>query len=502
MDLIRFYWSLFYKTLGKLRFLLLLTLSLTVLSGAIHPSQAKTESAIKCERLEFNLGDMGPSVSIEHNQFMALTKALRATLAGNLATVFRSEWKTKLTVQESNTLVYEIAKSYLDPENFAKVMDGLNVQQDSFVRKVHKRLFELRDVSSKIFTVRDSPPPKGVTDTTFTYYTRSIKNADGNGEGKHQVRVRSYMRVVKTKDLGTLPIGQKIDGFSADGLPFLLIKEGDDLFTLGHPEGLRETLTLAEIKKRFHKSIIFYAPHGKKFKLEIKTALLDDISDAAYPTLGGPHMVQKLDLSLTPKQVSELFAPIESSNDVEKQKISNQRIDQLADFLKKSQPDQTSRIEAVLNVLRVGVNKDPNYLNIEGATLYHRSAFESSLGFQLTVDRSQSVLVGPQMYSDKQLRTPMDLMVSGQVRMASANAARHVELKFPVHAVKSLLGIHLSDPASEAQIPQTEVSPELLKVLQIYAPSAVPQHPGKFHFLQSNGLDLPSDSDIDFIVGD
>jgi hypothetical protein len=490
------------KMLSKFLVPIIIIFNLTISYDIVKPTEIKAASAGTCENLQIEFGEAAASVPLTHDRFMALTRALRATLAGKLATVFRSEWKAKLTVSESNTLIYEIAKSYLDVETFNKIMDGLDINKDTFVRNVHKRLFEIKDVASPIFTVRDPAPPKGASDTTFTYYTRAIKDLDGNGEGKHQIRVRSYMRIISTKSLEKMPIGHKVEAYDSDGKAYLLFKESADTFSTGAPGGLREVLTLAEMKQRYPDNIILYAPHGKNFKLEVKSSLLDQISGKLYPSLGGPHMVQKLDVSLSPQQVKELFGALDNLNENQKKAISNSRIDQLEETLKRVQPNQHPRIEAVLNVLRSGVADDPDYLHVEGATLYHRSAFESSLGFQLTVDRAQEVFMGSQMYVGDQLKSPMVLMSSGLALAASENAARHVELKFPVYAVKSLLGIELSDPESALLIPSTEVSPELGNSLGIYAQRAEPANPGKFHFLQNHGIAKFGHYDIDLIVGD
>jgi hypothetical protein len=337
------------------------------------------------------------SISISHERFEELTAALRATINGNLATVFRSEWKTKLTMESSNSLIDGFARLFLSPETLQAALNGLDLHTESFTRSIHSKLFAIKqnkDSQSLLadrLTVRDAPPPEGTTDTTFTFYLRPLKDKDGNGEGKHQVRIRNYVRLVRVAQLKQLAIDDSIHGFSSDGQPISIKKLSEQHYVIGSPNEISVPLTLNEIKETFGSELRFFAPHGGKYKMEIKTALLDKISNHKYTQLGGFHMVQKLDVSLTPAQTEKLFAPMNASNPAQRRSESNSRTDELQMELINRTPENKHRIIAVLNVLREGIKHDENFLSIEGATLYHRSAFESDLGFQLTVDRRQKV---------------------------------------------------------------------------------------------------------------
>ncbi len=439
------------------------------------------------------------SISISHERFEKLTAALRATISGNLATVFRSEWKTKLTIESSNLLIDGFARLFLSPETLQTVLNGLDLHKESFTRSIHSKLFSLKKnkdqeaLLADHLTVRDAPPPEGTTDTTFTFYLRPLKDTDGNGEGKHQVRIRNYVRIVKLAQIKKLAIDESIQGFSSDGQPISIKKISDDHFLIGNPLEPSAPLTLDEIKETFGSELRFFAPHGGKYKLEIKTALLDKISDQKYAQLGGFHMVQKLDVSLTPAQTEKLFAPMKSGSLSQRRAEANKRVDELQTELINKTPANKDRITAVLNVLREGIKHDENFLSIEGATLYHRSAFESDLGFQLTVDRRQKVFhseiyAANQSTGEERLRSPMDIMGGSAFLAAGRNAARHVELKLPFYAVQKLLGLTFSAPETIEGIQVGSVNPKLEEAVALYsAYVSNASHRGKFKFLLEHG---------------
>ena len=83
-------------------------------------------------------------IEVKEQRFKSLLDNLRATLSGNLATVWRSEWKTKLTVKRSNEYVFNLVKQNLSTTTAEKVLKGLNPYNEGFTRQVHQRMFELQ----------------------------------------------------------------------------------------------------------------------------------------------------------------------------------------------------------------------------------------------------------------------------------------------------------------------------------------------------------------------
>jgi hypothetical protein len=484
---------------------LLLLISLTVLFGFFSTAVNAGESKSCSEFLLYSRFDKKSSAAllIESEQFEILTNRLRATLSGKLATVFRSEWKTKLSVAESNELVSEFIQSFLTPNARDKVLADLGVKMTSFTRMIHKRLFELKGQDGdggQHLDVRDAPPPPGTLDTTFTFYLKSIKNNSPKGEGKHQVRIRNYVRLINVKELSNLKDGQTIEGFLADGNKFTIEKLAKDSFQVGNPSGAIQILNLGQLKESYGTEIKIFAPHGGKYKLEVKTSLLDKISSVQFEKMGGYHMVQKLDVSLTPLQMAKLFGPLTNKTELGRRSESIERIEQLKTQLIQKNPEGEQRIIAIFEVLREGVLAHSEYLQIEGATWYHRSAFESDLGFQLTVDRRQGV-THDEVYFEmsdpgnkvpkKTLLNPMEIMAKAHFLYAESSAARHVELKLPFFAVRDLLGLEFSSPETVAHI-QTQPSNQGLlgavKIYNRYVKSS--DHPGKFQYLISNGQNI------------
>lgn len=440
-------------------------------------------------------------ILIQHDRFEELVLALRKTLSGNLATVFRSEWKTKLTVSEANEFMDEMAKTLLDPETYQEVRKGLNKSKESFTRNLHARIAKrIQDQGpdselkkSLMLSVRDTPPPPATTDTTFTFYLRSILDATGQGEGKHQVRIRNYVRLIDLNQINSIAIGEQINGFNPEGLPWSIQRVDEEHFQITNGKQTAPFQTQAELKAEYGSQISVFAPHGGKYKLEVKSALLDKIGEGNFPVLGGHHMVQKLDVSLSPQQVQSLYAPLEGTTTHAQKEESLSRVDRLEKELNAKNPAQTDRTKAVLDILREGIKNDTFFLAMEGATLYHRSAFESPLGFQLTVDRRQKVFA-QNLYTEtdgenpSRLRSPMEIMKTKAYLSARADAARHVELKLPFYAVEKIFGMDYSSPQSIEGIPTKPVMDRLTDAVAIYAQFVKnAYHKGKFNFLLQNG---------------
>jgi hypothetical protein len=416
-------------------------------------------------------------------------KQLRATLTGKLATVWRSEWKTKLAVKESNHYVLNLVNKFLSPETQKFVLDGLNMNSDGFTREIHARLWDLQQKNQlrpgDELAVRDSPPPQGARDTTFTFYTKPISSSQG--DGKHQVRLRTYLREIKPSKIA---IGANVQGFDMQGNLVTVSRIDQTLVRVTKEQGgvitTDQTLTLQQLYKQGGTSVHLFAPHGKTFKLEIKTALNDEISGQELPLLAGKHMVQKLDVALTPSQVARLFAPLKGTTNKEKYQESLLRVNELSKELIEITPDNKPRIEAVFEVLREGL-ANSDFLKIEGATAYHRTAFETTTGLQTTIDRDQGVYVG-NMYTTEALKSPIYMVQYNEFIKTKLRDARHVELKVPVTSMANTVGITFADPASAPQ-PQNPQNDERIKQMAAIYHQFVKNafHSGKFNYIRENG---------------
>lgn len=428
-------------------------------------------------------------VSVEENRYVTLLKKLRATLTGKLATVWRSEWKTKLSVQRSNEYVFKLVKQNLSPETLAKVLNGLDAKSEGFTRQIHQRMYELQakgetNANDKL-TVRDAPPPEGATDSTFTYYTKPL--VDAEGMAKHQPRIRTYLREVNFDKMAT---DVPVLGSLADGSKVSITKKHDGVFDL-NVNGESKVLTLADMQTRFGSNFKMFAPHGKSYKLEIKSALDDMIQSPKYKNLNGNHNVQKLDVTLSQSQVDMLFAPFKSKTEAGRQKESKARLAKLTQEIVAKDPALEARANAIFAVLIEGINGNANFLQIEGATAYHRSAFESTTGFQTTIDRNQGVYLG-NMYSAKGLKDPTFVLKNNNRLVTGDIDARHVELKLPINLVVDVMGVKFSDAESATLVQHQPFDrPVIENVVKLYNGFVTSiLHPGKFNYLRASAAEL------------
>lgn len=444
--------------------------------------------------VELFSGKKAPQVRIvdkvqAKDRFVILLNNLRATLSGKLATVWRSEWKAKLSIQRSNEYVYNLVKLNLSEKTAAFVLKDLNPKAEGFTRQVHQRMHEIQtkgltNAQDKL-TVRDAPPPEGATDSTFTYYTKPI--IDAAGTGKHQPRIRTYLREV---NFVKMAVDVQVTGSLADGSKVILTKKHDGAFDL-NVNGESKVLTQAQMQIRFGQTFKMFAPHGKSYKLEIKTALDDMIQSPKYTNLNGNHNVQKLDVSLSQSQVDMLFAPLKATT-VERQKAESlARLEKITQQITAKDPAAEARTKAIFAVLAEGVNGNPQFLKIEGATAYHRSAFESTSGFQTTVDRNQGVYLG-NMYSSQKLKDPT-VVLRQNSRLATGDSdARHVELKLPINLVVDVMGVKFSDPKSAGLVQHQPFDKVILhSVVGLYNGYVTNvSHPGKFNYLRASATEL------------
>lgn len=430
-------------------------------------------------------------IEVKDNRYVSLLKNLRATLSGKLATVWRSEWKTKLSVIRSNEYVYELIKINLSNETLNRVVTGLNYRSEGFTRQVHQRMFELQDKgltnSNDKLTVRDAPPPEGATDSTFTYYTKPL--IDSSGNAKHQPRIRTYLREV---NFAQMAVEVPVKGSLANGSKISITKKQDGVFDLT-VNGESKILTAAQIYNRFGETFKMFAPHGKSYKLEIKSALDDVIRSPKYTNLNGNHNVQKLDITLSQTQVDMLFAPLKAKTEAARQAESNNRLEKMTKEIVEKDSSLEPRAKAIFAVLAEGIRGNPQFLQIEGATAYHRSAFESTSGFQTTIDRSQGVYLG-NMYSTKGLKDPTTVLKVNERLVTGENDARHVELKLPINLVVDVMGVKFSDKESKDLVKSQPFDSLLIEnVVALYNGFVTNiNHPGKFNYLKASASELIS----------
>lgn len=434
------------------------------------------------------------AVEISKKKFDSLLSDLRATLSGNLATVWRSEWKTKLSVAKSNQYIYNILNENMSKQTFDYLITDVSINDEGFVRTVHARLYQLQK-EGKLkpedqITVRDAPPPSGVIDTTFTSYLKAMFNAEKTT--KHQVRIRTYVRSVQ---FSKMKMNEPVAGFIND-IPVKFTKLSEDQFEVLLKNKVFH-YSQYELTTKYGTHFSFTAPHGQKFKLEIKSALEDQINSPYFEMLNGDHTVQKLDVALSNSQMQKLFDPLQSRKKVDRMIESLERVNQVEAELAKQSPEKIERTHSVLNVLRAGIKKNSKFLEIIGATHYHRSAFETSSGLQTTVDRSQGVYVGS-MYNKKGIKSPAQVITENIKMLPSKVDDRHVELKAAINQVLGTMGIIFSDPEAAKMIKQVPYDADATKrvISQYNKFTHNEKHPGKFNYIRTHATDLGTAEDL------
>jgi hypothetical protein len=430
-------------------------------------------------------------VVVKDQKYNSLLNNLRSTLTGKLATVWRSEWKTKLSIYRSNQYVFNLLNQNLSAQTLQAVLKDINPKSEGFVRQVHQRMYDLQKkgltTPEDKLSVRDAPPPTGATDSTFTYYTKPI--VDAKGKAKHQPRIRTYLREVEFQKMS---IDEAVTGSMADSSIVIFTRRGEDRFEL-NVNGESQFFNQAQLSSRFGKSFKMFAPHGKSYKLEIKSALEDMIVSTQYQNLNGNHTVQKLDVTLTQAQVDFLFAPLNGKFRKAQIEESQNRIETIIQQLITKDSNNEPRIRAIFDVMLEGVSGNSKFLEIEGATAYHRSAFESTTGFQTTVDRNQGVYLGD-MYSPTGLKNPVTVLKSNFRLATGEEDARHVELKMPINILVDALGVNFADPASRQLVQHSPFDFAVIdNVAKLYNRFVTDvNHPGKFNYLRVSAAELIS----------
>ena len=468
-----------------------LFISFAILSGLSWGAIGKATSFACQDFINGSDEASSENVTISRTEYTRLLGALRATIDGNLATVWRSEWKAKLSAPQATQYVESMLQHFLSKKTFNEHFADLNSLQPDFMATVLRRLFELRKtghlLAEDTLFSRDPPPPTGVKDTTFTYYTKAM----GSGEGKHQIRVRTYMRrIVAPEKLEIDAIVHVIDPKTRQALSFKRINENQVAIKLG------ESVEVLEMRNfiLLYASKSYFSPIGANFKLEVKSALTDQIQRQNFPVLGGPHMVEKLDIPMTDLQFKKLFAQARVGSAERARAISLSRLEALRiDLLQEPLQGhvKAGRVAAIIEVLTRAVNADPYFLNLVGATHYQRFSLEGSSGLQTTADCEQSVFLG--MYGENgQLRTPSQVIAESEEYVPFVEDAWHVELKFPVYAVQAVNGLEYSDPMAAALVPHPVFnSSDYFNAARIYSGFVnSDEHRGKFRFLQNFGTKI------------
>ena len=200
-------------------------------------------------------------------------------------------------------------------------------------------------------------------------------------------------------------------------------------------------------------------------------------------------MVQKLDVALTLDQVTSLFAPLRSSGPATKTRESLTRVNALVRDLVRKNPENQARIEAVFKVIKQGIAGNPDFLTIEGATAYHRTAFETTTGLQTTVDRDQGVYSGNMYQANGSLKDPILTTKTNTIFRPESNDSRHVELKVPVTSMANTAGITFADPLNAPKPQDSGNDDKIKQILSVYHRFVRNnRHAGKFNYLRENGV--------------
>jgi hypothetical protein len=332
--------------------------------------------------------------------------------------------------------------------------------------KEYKTAKSFQDYLKKKFgsplKLRDPPPPAGAKDSTFTYYTKTLVDPKG---GKHQFRVRTYVRSIDPLEMKP---GVIVEAYNNQG-KFLFEKLPDGHFkaTLNDKEfGIYKNAK--DFKAAFNDNLQFYAPHGKKFKLEVKSRSSDAVDIDDYEELSGQVFVQKFSIDLSEKEVFAIFN-------------STQPLEEIKAVAKANPKNSPERVDAIFDLFSDAQKLDPDFRTLSGSTEYKRYAFSvsvpdqvggSTVPLQTTMDYDMGIR---SVYSsDGSLLTPMETMkgTSNLKTPADANLETfHIELKSP----KDLVERSATNPE--------EVSVETLQAMENFVRGNTITNRGKFHHI-------------------
>ena len=429
-------------------------------------------SPVACDILLKNILEQEKNISISENQFLKYYNNLNRTLSGNLATVFRSEWKAKEDAAGAASYLDELI-DYFSPEVKAQLKKKPTDGEDFFQDVVSA----IKDRPDRSVGMRDPPPPKGSFDRTFTYYTKSIGDKSG---GKHQVRLRRYLRTI---DLDKIEKDTPVRGI-LDGQVHEIQKIGKDKYKLKVGKKIDLTnnqmletsedlvLTKQELESRYGSPAILYSyPHAKKYKLEVKSRPHDSIGLDGHEKLQGQNYVQKLSVNLSDEQAQMLFGTANRSENLLDQ------IRQLEESVLTDPKNEKERTQAVFDVLRLGAEKDSNFLKTRGSTEYKRYAFEVLLpdkidGKPVKIQTTFDTNMGTRNNYDTNgdFLSPIEsIRLNSLLSPKSAEEVFHIELKIP----KALI----------ERVEQGGGSEQLKEILRIFNSYRV-TNKGKFNHIQ------------------
>jgi hypothetical protein len=409
--------------------------------------------------------------------------SIRKTLSGNLSTVERLENKWKATYRNAHNYLSKVISSQ---DNLAKIPRNVRNPIKSF----QKLVGDVRKGKYKNIGSRDPPPPPGAQDHTFTYYTKAIKDVRG---AKHQFRVRSYVREINYKDM---KMNVPILGYDEVGNIVELTRIPYGQSTRLQIRYMKKTHNgLEEVKKLSHLSrkevttqlggryppTLYAYPHGKGFKLEVKSKLPDTIEGDIFPNLNGQNFVQKLDLPLTWDELKILFG------ERRKGKYYQQQIESIKEQVRKRAVQKypevgNERVDAFFKLYQDALSREPNFHTLAGATEYQRFAFEinvpdkvagKGIKLQTTFDYNQ----GARFVYNKQgkLLNPLETFDTQTKLPNTTVEPLHVEFKAPKVLVE------------KAAVNPESVSEELGTIMRIFndsKPNNISR--GKFNFIMGD----------------
>jgi len=418
------------------------------------------------------------NVQITTPKFTEYYDDLNDTLSGNLATVFRSEWKAKED--------YDLGSKYL--ADFLNVFGGESLVKEfshlrgkEFIDRTVDRLREIKKIGK--VAMRDPPAPIGSNDRTFTYYTKAL--TDGTG-AKHQVRLRTYLREIEPDKM---EIGISIPGYlndkyievtktGANQYKFIMASSFNPETKVYSSDMVEQAVSIEELKKRVNNKLTFYAyPHAKNFKLEIKTRPHDEVDNSIFQKLLGKNYVQKLSVDISPKDIYLLF----KDNKIINQSAMRIKLDQLKDRAGRNPKNAVDRTNAIFNLLIDANELDPDFFVAQGATEYKRHAFELELpdqldGVPVRIQTTFDFDMGVRQNYDNSgnFLDPIDSLQNPLLKPKSEQEQLHIELKIPKVLVEKTV--------------KEKVSASLTSILKIFNSHQV-TNKGKFKHI-SNQADI------------
>lgn len=412
-------------------------------------------------------------VLMSTSEYQHYYQEINKTLSGNLSTVHRMENKWKTDFESGEEYLQKIIRQTSD-SSFSKSTDNSLSSLEELVDRIRNNEFDG-------IAMRDPPPPKGASDKTFTYYTKPILGENG---GKHQFRIRTYVREIDLSKIesevvkGIMPngeIAQIVKVGDRYSLSFLKKEAGSEvvtrqLFDLDEQAIIKELGGLDPPK-------LYAYPHGKGFKLEVKSRLPDEITSGTFENLNGKTFVQKLDLPMTMDDINFLFS--KQGDFLVKLQQLKERI--LPNAIKKYPEVGAARVDAFFDLMKKAYQTEKNFSTLAGATEYQRFAFEvkvpdqvegKAVAVQTTLDYNSA---SRYVYDTQdKLYNPLEAS-SYQVRMQSQvdNESLHIEFKAP----KKLIDRAVSDN------PQ-EISSEFNSLLRLWNNSKPNNNNfGKFNYI-------------------